>query len=101
MSAFYGGNKTSGDKAKRSYYRKDYIESLKTFNKFMSEYPSHSNRHRAEEYIADCEYKIPYQLMEKGLVLEKSGKTQKALNMYKYARSRVKNDSIAFNMIHF
>ena len=37
--------------------------------------------------------------MEKGLVLEKSGKTQKALNMYKYARSRVKNDSIAFNMI--
>ncbi len=99
LSAFYGGNKTSGDKAKRSYYRKDYIESLKTFNKFMSEYPSHSNRHRAEEYIADCEYKIPYQLMEKGLVLERSGKTQKALNMYKYARSRVKNDSIAYNMI--
>ena len=99
LSAFYGGKKTKGDKAKTSYYRKDYIEALKTFNKFMAEYPSHSNRHRAEEYIADCEYKIPYQLMEKGLVLERSGKTQKALNMYKYARSTVKNDTIAYNLI--
>ena len=99
LSAFYGGKKTNGDKAKNSYYRKDYIEALSTFNKFMSEYPSHSNRHRAEEYIADCEYKIPYQLMEKGLVLERSGKTKKALDMYKYARSRVKNDTIAYNLI--
>ena len=99
LSAFYGGKKTNGDKAKNSYYRKDYIEALSTFNKFMSEYPSHSNRHRAEEYIADCEYKIPYQLMEKGLVLERSGKTKKALDMYKYARSKVKNDTIAYNLI--
>ena len=99
LSAFYGGKKTNGDKAKNSYYRKDYIEALSIFNKFMSEYPSHSNRHRAEEYIADCEYKIPYQLMEKGLVLERSGKTKKALDMYKYARSRVKNDTTAYNLI--
>ena len=99
LSAFYGGKKTNGDKAKNSYYRKDYIEALSTFNKFMSEYPSHSNRHRAEEYIADCEYKIPYQLMEKGLVLERSGKTKKALDMYKYARSKVKNDTTASNLI--
>ena len=59
LSAFYGGHKTKGDKAKKHYYRKDYIEALPTFNKFMAEYPSHSNRHRAQRYIEDCEYKIP------------------------------------------
>ena len=99
LSAFYGGHKTTGDEAKKHYYRKDYIEALPTFNKFMAEYPSHANRHRAERYIQDCEYKIPYQLMEKGIVLEKSGKTQKALNTYRYALSRVKNDTVAFDLL--
>ena len=99
LSAFYGGNKTTGDLAKKHYYRKDYIEALPTFNKFMAEFPSHANRHRAQRYIEDCEYKIPYQLMEKGLVLEKAGKTQKALDIYRYALTRVKNDTVAFNML--
>ena len=99
LSAFYGGNKTTGDLAKKHYYRKDYIEALPTFNKFMAEFPSHANRHRAQRYIEDCEYKIPYQLMEKGLVLEKTGKTQKALDTYRYALTRVKNDTVAFNML--
>jgi len=99
LSAFYGGNKTTGDLAKKHYYRKDYIEALPTFNKFMAEFPSHANRHRAQRYIEDCEYKIPYQLMEKGLVLEKTGKTQKALDIYRYALTRVKNDTVAFNML--
>ena len=99
LSAFYGGNKTTGDLAKKHYYRKDYIEALPTFNKFMAEFPSHANRHRAQRYIEDCEYKIPYQLMEKGLVLEKAGKTQKALDTYRYALTRVKNDTVAFNML--
>ena len=100
LSAFYGGEKTNGDKAKIHYYRKDYIEALPIFKKFMAEYPSHANRHRAEKYIEDCEYKIPYQLMEKGLFFENSGKTQKALNTYRYALSRVKNDTLAFNLIN-
>ena len=99
LSAFYGGRKTSGDKAKTYYYRKDYIESLKIFKQFMSEYPSHANRHRAEEYIADCEYKIPYQILEEGILLEKKGKTQKALNIYQYARTRVKNDTLILNIL--
>ena len=99
LSAFYGGNKTTGDLAKKHYYRKDYIEALPTFNKFMAEFPSHANRHRAQRYIEDCEYKIPYQLMERGLVSEKAGKTQKALDTYRYALTRVKNDTVAFNML--
>ena len=99
LSAFYGGHKTKGDEAKKHYYRKDYIEALPIFNKFMAEYPSHANRHRAQRYIKDCEYKIPYQLMEKGLVLEKAGKTQNALDTYRYALTRVKNDTVAFNIL--
>ena len=99
LSAFYGGKKTTGDRAKKYYYRKDYIESLKTFNTFMAEYPSHSNRYRAERYIKDCEFKIPYHLMEEGMVLEKSGKTQKALETYQYALFRVKNDTTVYNLL--
>ena len=100
LSAFYGGRKTSGDQAKAYYYRKDYIKALDTFNQFMREYPSHANRHRAEDYIDDCEYKIPYQLMEEGLSLEKLGKTQRALDKYRYALTRVKNDTLVYKMIN-
>jgi len=99
LSAFYGGKKTIGDDAKNYYYRKDYMEALKKFKQFISEFPSHSNYHRANEYIADCEYKIPYKLMEKGLVLEKSGKTQKALNIYQIAKTKVKNDTLVLKML--
>ncbi len=93
LSSFYGGNKTSGDKAKTFYYRKNYTEALKIFKQFMSEYPTHSNRHRAKEYIIDCEYKIPYQILEQGIQLEKKGKIQNALDKYQYALSKVKNDT--------
>tara|TARA_Y100001970_G_scaffold293112_1_gene437828 strand:- start:372 stop:2231 length:1860 start_codon:yes stop_codon:yes gene_type:complete len=100
LSAFYGGRKTIGDKAKIDYYRKDYIKALKKFKQFSGQFPSHSNSHRAEKYIADCEYKIPYKLMKQGLVLEESGKFNKALNMYQIAKSNVKNDSIVYDMIN-
>ncbi len=99
LSAFYGGRKTIGDKAKVDFYRRDYIQALKKFEQFIAKYPSHSNSHRAEKYIADCEYKIPYKLMRQGLVLEETGKIKKALNMYQIAKSKVKNDTIAYNMI--
>ena len=94
LSSFYGGKKTSGDEAKAYYYRKDYVESLKTFKDFMSKYPTHANRHRASEYIEECEYKIPYQILEQGILLEKKGKTQNALDKYQYALSKVKTDTI-------
>ena len=54
LATFYGGRKTVGDKAKADYYRKDYSQSLKRFNNFIAAYPSHTNRYRAEKYIADC-----------------------------------------------
>ena len=94
LSAFYGGNKTIGDKAKKLYYRKDYVHARNSFMQFLSDYPTHANRHRAEEYIADCEYKIPYTIMDEGVMLDKKNKTQKALDKYMYAKSLVKNDTL-------
>ena len=94
LSAFYGGYKTIGDKAKKLYYRKDYIHARNNFMQFLSDYPIHANRHRAEEYIADCEYKIPYVIMDEGVMLDKKNKTQKALDKYMYAKSLVKNDTL-------
>ena len=99
LATFYGGRKTIGDKAKADYYRKDYSQALKNFNNFTTAYPSHTNRYRAEKYISDCEYKIPYMLMQKGVVLEKSNKREKALNMYQFALSKVKNDSVITQLL--
>ncbi len=100
LSAFYGGLKTIGDKAKKSYYRKDYVVAKDGFNEFLLNYPTHANRHRAEKYIADCEYKIPYTIMDEGVVLDKKGKTQKALRKYLYAKSLVKNDTLIINTLN-
>ena len=100
LATFYGGRKTIGDKAKTDYYRKDYSKALKKFNSFINEYPSHSNRYRAEEYISECELKIPYMLMRKGVALEKSNKREKALNMYQIALSKVKNDSLIIPLLN-
>ena len=99
-SAFYGGKKTSGDLAKKQYFKKEYIGSLKTFKTFITEYPEHANRYKAKEYIVKCEYKIPYQIMEQGIEFEKKAKTEKALDKYIYARSLVKNDSIIFKVLN-
>jgi len=99
LATFYGGRKTVGDKAKADYYRRDYSQSLKKFNNFIAAYPSHTNRYKAEKYIADCEYKIPYMLMRKGVVLEKSNKREQALNMYQFALSNVKNDSVITRLL--
>ena len=99
LATFYGGRKTIGDKAKADYYRKDYSQALKNFNNFTAAYPSHTNRYRVDKYISDCEYKIPYMLMQKGVVLEKSNKREKALNMYQFALSKVKNDSVITQLL--
>ena len=100
LSAFYGGKKTIGDKAKKLYYRKDYIHARDKFKQFLSDYPAHANRHRAEKYIADCDYKIPYTIRDEGVVLDKKSKTQKALDRYIYAKSLVKNDTLILETLN-
>ena len=100
LSAFYGGKKTIGDEAKKLYYRKDYIHARDKFKQFLSDYPAHANRHRAEKYIADCDYKIPYTIMDEGVVLDKKSKTRKALDRYIYAKSLVKNDTLILETLN-
>jgi len=89
LSTFYGGKKTIGDEAKKIYYKKDYLTSKNKFIKFLTQYPNHSNRYRAMKYISECNKKIPYQIMEKGLFFDDMGESEKALDKYIKARSRV------------
>ena len=102
LSTFYGGDKTIGDEAKNDYYKKDYLTSKDKFTNFINQYPNHSNRYRAMEYIAQCNRKIPYQIMDQGLAFDDLGDSEKALDKYLRARSRiVENDTIIKEALNF
>ena len=102
LSTFYGGGKTIGDEAKNIYYRKDYLTSKSKFTEFIKQYPNHSNRYRAMKYIAECNRKIPYQLMDQGLAFDDLGDSEKALDKYLRARSRiVENDTLITEALNF
>ena len=102
LSTFYGGSKTIGDEAKNVYYKKDYLTSKSKFKEFMSQYPNHSNRYRAMKYIAECNRKIPYQIMDQGLAFDDLGDSEKALDKYLRARSRiVENDTLIIDALNF
>ena len=102
LSTFYGGDKTIGDEAKKDYYKKDYLTSKEKFTTFINQYPNHSNRYRAMEYISQCNKKIPYQIMDQGLAFDDLGDSEKALDKYLRARSRiVGNDTIITEALNF
>ena len=101
LSTFYGGGKTVGDEAKNVYYRKDYMTSKSKFIEFLKQYPNHSNRYRAMKYIAECNRKIPYQIMDQGLVFDDLGNSEKALDKYLKAKSRVvENDTLIIEALN-
>jgi len=101
LSTFYGGRKTIGDEAKNVYYRKDYLTSKSKFIEFLNQYPNHSNRYRAMKYIAECNRKIPYQIMDQGLVFDDLGDSEKALDKYLKAKSRViENDTLIIEALN-
>ena len=101
LSTFYGGGKTIGDEAKNVYYRKDYLTSKSKFIEFLNQYPNHSNRYRAMKYIAECNRKIPYQIMDQGLVFDDLGNSEKALDKYLKAKSRVvENDTLIIEALN-
>ncbi len=102
LSTFYGGRKTIGDQAKNFYFRKDYLTSKNKFMEFIKQYPNHSNRYRAMKYISECNRKIPYQIMDQGLVFDDLGDSEKALDKYLGARSRVvENDTLIIEALDF
>ncbi len=102
LSTFYGGKKTIGDDAKKIYYKKDYLTSKNKFIEFLKHYPNHSNRYRAMKYISECNKKIPYQIMEEGLLFDDMGESEKALDKYIKARSRVViDDTLIVEALNF
>ena len=102
LSTFYGGKATTGDIAKRTYYRKDFITSKSQFIEFINQFPNHSNRYRAQSYIDKCNEKIPYQIMDQGLFLDDKGNTKEALNKYLDAKSRIiNNDTLLIKSLDF
>tara|TARA_B100000959_G_scaffold159514_1_gene167143 strand:+ start:1 stop:1275 length:1275 start_codon:yes stop_codon:yes gene_type:complete len=82
IGAFYGGELSRGDNAKEYYYRGDFIESKKIFERFMNENPTHSNIYRAKMYHQLSLKKIPYQLFKEGLQFETRGMIDKAVDRY-------------------
>ena len=102
LATFYGGNKTIGDEAKIIYYSEDYLTAKDKFIEFINNYPNHSNRYRAMNYISDCNEKIPYQIMEQGILYDDIGETDKALQKYIRAKSRVViNDTLIIETLNF
>ena len=102
LSTFYGGKKTIGDDAKKIYYKKDYLTSKNKFIEFLKHYPNHSNRYRAMKYISECNKKIPYQIMEEGLLFDDMGESEKALDKYIKAKSRVViDDTLIVEALNF
>jgi len=54
------------------------------------------------EYISECNRKIPYQIMEEGLLFDDKGESEKALQKYIKARSRVvENDTLIIESLNF
>ena len=102
LSTFYGGEKTIGDEAKDIYYESDYLTAKSKFTDFINDYPTHSNKYRALEFIEQCNKKIPYQIMEEGLYFDDVGDSEKALDKYIKARSRVMtNDTLILESLNF
>ncbi len=102
LSTFYGGDKTIGDEAKNIYYKKDFLTSKSKFLEFIKQYPNHSNRYRAMKYIAECDRKIPYQIMGEGLAFDDLGESENALGKYLKARSRViEDDTLIIETLNF
>ena len=102
LATFYGGKTTIGDEAKILYYAKDYLTAKDKFIEFINNYPNHSNRYRAMNYISECNEKIPYQIMEQGISYDDIGETDKALQKYIRAKSRVViNDTLIIETLNF
>ena len=82
IAAFYGGKSTAGDNAKEYYYRGDFIEAKKIFEKFVEQNSTHSNLYRAQSYLELCNEKIPYQLFKEGMQFENNDMSDKAVEKY-------------------
>ncbi len=100
LSAFYGGQRTSGDLAKSYFYRGDYITARENFATFIKEYPNHANRYRAERFLNACNAKIPEQLFAEGLQFEERKKWINAVERFKRAKLLTKDQQLKESVDH-
>ena len=82
LSAFYGGNKTSGDEAKKLFLKKDYVEAKNKMNQFLNQYPNHAKSLRAKKLLKKINEKIPGQLFIEGNQLKINMKIDRASDKY-------------------
>ncbi len=100
LSAFYGGNRTSGDLAKSYFYRGDYVTSREQFAEFIKEYPTHANRYRAEQFLEACNILIPEQLFLEGKQFEERSVWDKAVERFQRARMLTRNPDLVEAVDH-
>jgi len=82
FSAFYGGNKTIGDDAKKLFLNKDYIAAKSKMNQFINNYPNHSKSIRAKKLLKKINEKIPNQLFLEANNLKLNMKVDRASDKY-------------------
>jgi len=85
VSVFFGGELTSADAGKMNYYRRDYITAKRQLESFITDYPNHAKRLRAEKFIKLSKEKIPLQLMKQAMSFDERGLMHKALDRYERA----------------
>jgi len=85
VSVFFGGELTSADAGKMNYYRRDYITAKRQLESFITDYPKHAKRLRAEKFIKLSKEKIPLQLMKQAMSFDERGLMHKALDRYERA----------------
>jgi len=100
LSAFYGGKRTSGDLAKSYFYQGDYLSSRENFAAFIKEYPNHTNRYKAEEFLKACNIKIPEQLFIEGKQFEEHNQWEKAVERFERAKLLTKNSELKNSVNH-
>jgi len=93
FSVIYGGMLTSGDQGKDHYYRGDFVSAKEYFETFLDNYPNHSNRKKAEKYLAESKEKIPLQLYREGLAFERKGIIEKAIERFIEGRLKANGET--------
>ena len=84
----FGGRVTSADRAKRALYSGDYMAAEDGLRAFVSDYPRHVHRRRAERLLALAGRLVPYQQVDLARASQDEGRLEEALKWYRQAEQR-------------
>ncbi len=88
FSPVFGGRPTSADRAKRALYSGDYMAAEDDLRAFVSDYPRHVHRRRAERLLALAGRLVPYQQVKLARAMQDEGRLEEALEWYHKAGLR-------------